>query len=47
MRHDLSNTAMLHHVDIDQPRQSQPYAYLKRVIEKHLRDKYPPYWLVV
>jgi hypothetical protein len=34
--------------DIDHPRAGfQPYATLKRVIETHLRDQYPPYWLVV
>ncbi len=35
------------HVEIDQPRKSQPYTMLERVIETHLRDKYPPYWLVI
>ncbi len=35
------------HVEIDQRRKSLPYARLKRVIETHLRDKYPPYWLVI
>lgn len=35
------------HVEIDQPRQSQPYTMLERVVEKHLRDEYPPYWLVI
>jgi hypothetical protein len=33
--------------DIDNPRHGyEPYAKLKRIIEKHLRSKYPPYWLV-
>lgn len=35
------------HLDIDQPRRSQPYARLKRLVETHLRDHYPPYWLVL
>jgi hypothetical protein len=35
------------HLDIDQPRRSQPYARLKRLVELHLRDHYPPYWLVI
>ncbi|MFI5399057.1 MAG: hypothetical protein ACHQ9S_26295 [Candidatus Binatia bacterium] len=26
---------------------SSPYKMLERVIEKHLRDHYPPYWLVI
>jgi len=34
--------------DIDHPRAGfQSYATLKRVIEMHLRDQYPRYWLVV
>ena len=33
--------------DIDAPRKSKPYATLNRVVETHLRDKYPPYWLVL
>jgi nitrite reductase/ring-hydroxylating ferredoxin subunit len=34
--------------DIDHPRAGfRPYAALNRVIETHLRDQYPPYWLVV
>lgn len=33
--------------DIDSPPKVQPYAWLKRVIETHFRNKYPPYWLVV
>ena len=43
---DTSDASVLH-VDIDRPRKSQPYAMLKRIVEKHLRDKYPPYWLVI
>lgn len=35
------------HVEIDQPPKSRPYANLERVIERHLRDKYPQYWLVI
>jgi hypothetical protein len=35
------------HLDIDQPRRSQPYARLKRLVETHLRDHYAPYWLVI
>ncbi len=35
------------HLDIDQPRRSEPYARLKRLVETHLRDHYPPYWLVI
>jgi hypothetical protein len=34
--------------DIDHPRKGfRPYANLRRVVETHLRDKYPPYWLVI
>lgn len=34
--------------DIDHPRAGfRPYGGLKRVILAHLRDHYPPYWLVV
>jgi hypothetical protein len=34
--------------DIDNPRKGfRLYATLERVVEKHLRDKYPPYWLVI
>jgi hypothetical protein len=34
--------------DIDHPRPGyKPYDGLKRGIEKHLRDRYPPYWLVI
>jgi hypothetical protein len=43
---DPSNPAV-HDVDIDQLRKSKPYANLERLVEKHLRDKYPPYWLVI
>lgn len=44
---DPSNPKMLH-VDIDQPRKNpEPYAMLKRVVEIYIRDKYPPYWLVI
>jgi hypothetical protein len=43
---DTSDPRVLH-VEIDQPRKSQPYAMLNRVIDTHLRDKYPPYWLVI
>ncbi|MGH7840026.1 MAG: hypothetical protein ACREQT_00705 [Candidatus Binataceae bacterium] len=35
------------HLDIDQPRRSQPYARLERLVETHLRDHYAPYWLVI
>ncbi len=43
---DPSDPRVLH-VEIDQPRKSQPYTMLERVVEKHLRDEYPPYWLVI
>jgi len=34
--------------DIDHPRAGfRPYATLNLVIETHLGDQYPPYWLVV
>jgi hypothetical protein len=34
--------------DIDHPRTGfRPYGRLERVIETHLRDRYPPYWLVI
>jgi len=34
--------------DIDNPRHGyKPYAGLKRIIKKHLRSRYPPYWLVI
>lgn len=34
--------------DINHPRRGfRPYARLRRVIETHLRDDYPPYWLVI
>ena len=35
------------HLDIDQPPRSKPYTRLKRLVEVHLRDHYPPYWLVI
>lgn len=35
------------HVCVDRPPSQQPYAYARRVIEKHLRDDYPPYRLVI
>jgi len=35
------------HVWVDRSPSQQPYAYARRVIEKHLRDAYPPYWLVI
>jgi len=35
------------HIDINQRPKNQPYSTLKRVIEMHLRDDYPPYWLVI
>jgi len=43
---DRDNPEVLH-VDIDQPPKVQPYARLERVIEAHLRDEYPAYWLVI
>lgn len=45
-RRDASDPCVLH-VEIDEPRKSQPYATLEWVVGKHLRDKYPPYWLVI
>jgi len=34
--------------DIDNPRPGyRPYSRLERIIEMHLRSKYPPYWLVI
>ena len=43
---DPSNRSLLH-VNINRPPKSQPYARLKNVVKNHLRDKYPPYWLVI
>src|SRR5207244_10020752 len=35
------------HVWVDRSPSQQPYAYARRVTEKHLRNAYPPYWLVI
>lgn len=43
---DVSDPAA-YHEDIDEPRKVKPYANLERVVEAHLRDKYPAYWLVI
>ncbi|MGH7870969.1 MAG: hypothetical protein ACREQO_01985 [Candidatus Binatia bacterium] len=43
---DPSDSSLLH-VNMNRPRKSQPYALLKDVVKKHLRDQYPPYWLVI
>jgi len=35
------------HQDIDRPPKVEPYAWLRRVIETHLRKRYSSYWLVI
>jgi hypothetical protein len=42
-----SHNPLVTHVYIHRPPTQPPYAYARRVIEKHLRDAYPPYWLVI